>query len=117
APLFEIVETNVNEFAWIAPVHYPASARSSPGQRRARPTYSESRRVPHDSRACGLAGRDGPPVRSKPAPSRTEKTRPDRARSCSLRSDPREATINGWPLMTFAIESVMVGNHVTRIFD
>ena len=29
----------------------------------------------------------------------------------------REATIDGWPLMTSAIESVMVGNHVRRLFD
>jgi hypothetical protein len=34
-----------------------------------------------------------------------------------LRSGPRKATIDGWPLMTSAIESVMVGNHVPRIFD
>jgi len=29
-----------------------------------------------------------------------------------LGSGPRKATIDGWPLMTSAIESVMVGNHV-----
>jgi hypothetical protein len=35
----------------------------------------------------------------------------------SLRSGPRKATIDGWPLMTSALESVMVGNHVPRLFD